>query len=79
MEGCHHSFTDAGAVPLLSARDPESLPSCPPKVSPAGNVTLEERWQQDGVFFREGRERQVKRLRSKPRINSMKQILDFLK
>lgn len=66
-------------VPLLGGWDPESLPSCPPKVSPAGNVALEERWQQDGVFFREGRERQVKQLRSKPRINSVKEILAFLK
>lgn len=53
MKGSHHSFTDADAVPLLSALDPEPLTSCSPKASPAGDVTLEEWWQQDGVFFRD--------------------------
>lgn len=44
MKGCHHSFTDAGGVPLLSALDPEPPTSCPPEVLPPGNVTLEEWW-----------------------------------
>ena len=79
MKGCHHSFTDAGAVPLLSALDPEPLTSCLPKASPAGKATLEEWWQQDGVFFREGGNRQVKQLRSKPHINSMREFSALLK
>jgi len=44
-----------------------------------GNVAREEWWQQDRVSFGEGRERQVKRLRSKPQFNSMKEDLVLLK
>lgn len=42
-------------------------------------MSLEEWWQQDGVFFRAGGEGQVKRQRSMWHINSVKKVLALLK
>lgn len=72
---CEHRNENA----RKGASHPQPLTSCPPKASPAGNVTREEWWQQDGVFFREGGERQVKQWRSKSHIDSVKEVLALLK